>query len=234
MNHSTRIQRAAVAAAALLLLSSGPAAGEGSATRVLDDFTGVAAGRLPDAWTPRDEKGKPYYAVAEEEGNSFLRATVPSDSVHIYRRVEWDIAKYPVLSWRWRVLAFPPGGDESVASLNDSAGGVYATWVNLLGFSARSIKYVWSATLPAGRTFKVKNTWFVVARSGTADGGKWVAERVNVRDDWRRLWGGDPGDPDLLVILTDSNATRSTVVCDYDDFAVSVVGPETAGSGVRP
>jgi hypothetical protein len=58
-----------------------------------------------------------------------------------------------------------------------------------------------------------------VLRSGTADLNKWVTERRNVRDDYRKIYGAEPENPGAVSIAIDSNDTKST--------AESFVGPIT-------
>ena len=57
----------------------------------------------------------------------------------------------------------------------------------------------------------------LILRSG-AGGDCWVEERVNVPEDYRRLFGGDPGKPHGIGVLTDGDDTKSTAEGDYDDF----------------
>ena len=189
--------------------------------KVLEDFSSSKAGSSPNGWSPRDDRGAPYYKVLEKDGNRYMRANVVSDSVPFYKKVKWEIQKYPRLSWRWRIIKFPPLGNEQIPEQNDTAGAVYATWINIWKMEAKSVKYIWSLSLPKGTEFKKKTTWFIVVRSGKKEAGLWVPESVDVLADYKRLWGDDSKNPNLLVVLSDSNATKSRVICDYEDFVVS-------------
>ncbi|HSB60396.1 MAG TPA: DUF3047 domain-containing protein, partial [Vicinamibacteria bacterium] len=57
----------------------------------------------------------------------------------------------------------------------------------------------------------------VVVRSGPADVGRWVTERRDVRDDFKRIYGEEPDSPGAISVAIDSNDTRSA--------AESFVGP---------
>ena len=67
--------------------------------------------------------------------------------------------------------------------------------------------------LPAGRIFPSARTGmvtYVVVRSGSADLDKWITERRNVLEDFRRIYGEEPGEPaEIVSIGIDSNDTRS-------------------------
>jgi hypothetical protein len=50
----------------------------------------------------------------------------------------------------------------------------------------------------------------VVLRSGTAELGKWVTERRNVVEDFKKIYEDTPDDPAAVSIAIDSNDTNST------------------------
>ena len=60
---------------------------------------------------------------------------------------------------------------------------------------SRIIGYVWDTTEPAGTICKSEKTGtvtYVVVRSGTADLGKWLTERRNVVEDFKKIYGDEP------------------------------------------
>jgi hypothetical protein len=72
---------------------------------------------------------------------------------------------------------------------------------------------VWDSTAPVGTICKSEKTGtvtYIVLRSGTADLNKWVTERRNVRDDFKKIYGDDPDSPSAVSIAIDSNDTQST------------------------
>ena len=75
------------------------------------------------------------------------------------------------LRWRWRVRAFPKGGDDCNPDVGDAAAGVFATFK--AGLKVMTIKYVWNSVGPVSRSCELANNWFfakrvVVLRSGGA------------------------------------------------------------------
>ena len=75
------------------------------------------------------------------------------------------------------------------------------------------IGYVWDSTEPVGTTCKSEKTGtvtYVVVRSGPAELGKWLTERRNVAEDYRRIYGAEPDGPSALSVAIDSNDTNST------------------------
>jgi hypothetical protein len=125
-----------------------------------------------------------------------------------------DVKQYPILEWRWRVVTLPAGGDSRKAATDDQAGQIYVVFPRFpTAVRSRIIGYVWDTTAPTGSTVPSASTRtvsYVVVRSGPADLGKWITERRNVLEDFRRIYGEEPGEPaEIVSIGIDSNDTRS-------------------------
>jgi hypothetical protein len=59
---------------------------------------------------------------------------------------------------------------------------------------SRIIGYVWDSTEPVGTICKSEKTGtvtYIVLRSGTAEFGKWITERRNVAEDFKKVYGDD-------------------------------------------
>jgi Protein of unknown function (DUF3047) len=129
------------------------------------------------------------------------------------------------IRWRWRVRAFPKGGDDCNPDVGDAAAGVFATFK--AGLKLMVIKYVWNSVGPAGRSCELANNLFfakreVVLRSG-GEVGIWHTETVDPRRDFVRYFGGKLEDvPDFVAlgVLTDGDATNSRSEADYADFVL--------------
>ncbi len=194
---------------------------------VLEDFSQGRVGAFPQGWGWRGkDDGKPkYYVVQEEKGHRYLNAKDDSQSVIIIKKVSWKVREYPILTWRWRAKVLPPGGDERIGEKNDSAAGLYVVFSqNWIGIP-KQIKYVWSTTLPVGTVADRKligRPRVLVLRSGPAHLGEWVTERVNILEDYRRIWGGEPDEKTVgIAILTDADGTHTFAEADYADIVAS-------------
>jgi len=129
------------------------------------------------------------------------------------------------IRWRWRVRAFPKGGDDCNPDVGDAAAGVFATFK--AGLKVMVIKYVWNSVGPSGRSCELANNMFfakreVVLRSG-GQTGAWHTETVDPRHDFVRYYGGKLEDvPDFVAlgVLTDGDATSSRSEADYADFVL--------------
>ena len=183
------------------------------------DFSGDALGSFPRGWRVPREDGDDVYRVVEEHGVRFLRALARGVGTQALLEYGWDLRERPILTWRWRPRVFPEGSDERRARTNDSALGVYVGFPRSF-MAVKSVKYVWSRSVPVGATASASAglTRMLVLKSGPGEPGRWAEERVNVLEDYRRLFGDEPGKPRGIGVLTDSDDTRSVAEGDYADF----------------
>jgi hypothetical protein len=218
---------AGLLAAALAVGALAPAAtvrAQGADCLVIDTFTESQVGQFPAGWRARKDSGKVTYSVQEERGQRFLRAVSNGLGIQAGREYEWDLAKYPVLAWSWRPRLFPQGGDERESSKNDSALAVYMTVPHSRISGPKAVKYVWSERVPVGTRLSSNMglTQVLVLRTGPpANREQWVDERVNVLEDYTRLFGEPPAaKPAGIAVLTDADDTRSRAEGDYANFRV--------------
>jgi hypothetical protein len=193
-------------------------------------------GGLPSGWKSSGGVGGRVYSIARErDGNAYLKASSRNDGVQLGVEVEADSADSLVLSWRWRVWELPAGGDERRVGTMDSAASVYAVFGSRL--FPRAIKYVWSSAVPAGTTLhhpRSDRVGIVVVASGAEGLGSWHTVRRTLTDDYRRLFGGEPGRLRGLGVKSDSDSTSGAARADFDDIQL-LLGPscEPGGRGAK-
>jgi hypothetical protein len=205
-----------------VLFLAGAGAAPGAECVALEDFSRGAVGEFPPDWKPRKDAGRPVYSIQEEGGLRFLRAVASRLGIQAGREVPWNLDVYPILTWSWRPIEFPKGSDERKSSSNDSVLAVYAVFPSS-PVSVKSVKYVWSRVVPEGThlTSGAGNTQVRILRTGTDKVGQWVEERVNVREDHQKYFGGsDVPRPAGIAVLTDSDDTGSRARGDYASFRV--------------
>jgi hypothetical protein len=157
------------------------------------------------------------YSVQAEEGTKFLHADARAQSAQIMYEKGWALRELSVLHWTWRAVLFPEGSNEREKSGNDSALGIYVVFSY---FPVRTIKYIWSDTLPVGSSFNSpysSGVKMVVVRSGRTSMGTWVSEERNILEDYRHLFGETEKNPVAkgIAILTDADNTRSHAAIKY-------------------
>ena len=193
-------------------------------------------GRFPRQWEARagwrqkktKKKEDLYYTIQAEDGDYFLRAETVGRATNAGRPVRINLRVFKKLRWRWRVHSLPANGNETHKKTNDSAAAVRLVFKGRL--VPKTLKYVWSATLPKGTETvspASEDTKVIVLESGRGKMGKWIWEEVNAYEDYKRLFGSDPRLVGAVAVLTDSDNTKVHVKADYDDISFLKEPPDS-------
>lgn len=208
----------------------------GDSTIVIETFDyPKQIGKFPKTWEgrygwrqARARLKDIYYTIESEIDNLFLRASTEGKAINVGIQVNIILRTYNRVRWRWRVFELPKEGNEKIEERNDSAAAVRLIFKG--GVIPKTIKYVWSTTLPTGTETESplnSKTKIIVLDSGKTNLGQWVWKDVNAYEDYRRLFGGEPRPVRAIAILTDSDNTQSTVKADYDDITFFMAPPDT-------
>lgn len=179
---------------------------------------------IPGEWKGQTW-GKPTYdlEIVADDGRPSLHLRSKAASSTIMRDLKGsiDLKHTPIFQWRWKVTTLPPGGNACQNSKDDEAAQVYVAWLRPPeAVRSRIIGYVWDSTAPRGTTCKsekMSTVTYVVLRSGSEDLGKWITERRDVVEDFRRIYGETPDNPSAVLLSIDSDDTGSS--------ADSLIGP---------
>jgi Protein of unknown function (DUF3047) len=171
-----------------------------------------------------------YYHVVADPSLPFVHAeyTPPEATAVLGVQIgDSDRKRARALSWQWRAVTLPQGGDECASGKGDSAAVVYLTWKHTLKWY--TLKYVWSSVGQRGAVCDRKRNPFVaqdtvILQSG-GPLGAWRNELIDLKQEFRRHFGdGDPNAevPDFvgIGIMTDGDQTKSASSADYADFVL--------------
>jgi len=205
---------------------------------LLENFESYELGTIPDTWY--NQKGERRPALYDEEDKKGYRYKVIENSGSKFLRYEGTEAKHlnfplvnkginiyktPILSWKWRVFELPDAANENDDDRNDTAASIYVVFdmgrVALFKKVPKSIRYTWSSSLEEGRELSkfYGNQKIVVVESGPERTGQWITFERNIVEDYKRLFGDDPPEnPLAILILSDGNSTGSYVKADYDEI----------------
>lgn len=160
-----------------------------------------------------------------------IRVTTNNSTALIWRPIGSGSKNRRYLSWRWRVdAAMPPtdirvtGGDDRPIALHvwfedpPERQNIFRSIRNSvleslfgLPISGRVITYVWGGTGKPGdaqtNPHIGDDSWMIVRRTGGAQPGKWLAERVDLAADFRRGFGEAPPAARMIAIAADSEDT---------------------------
>jgi hypothetical protein len=218
---------------AALIACAGLGLAFSSATASAANSSGQSGHRFPVvAFRVVERESGPtnYYRLFKDADPPFIRAEYrpPFETTVLAVQVaDADRAAARVLSWRWRAVTLPRGGNECQAGKGDSAAVIYASWRR--GLRWYTLKYVWSAVGTKGAVCDKKSNPFVAQNTVVLETGAplnvWKTERIDLKAEFRKHFeNGDPSAsvPDFLGIgiMTDGDQTHSDSSADYADFVV--------------
>lgn len=218
---------------------------------LVEDFESYPVEGLPTRW--KTNKGsrelKPMgptmvdenemFVIKQEAGNKFVRAIMRNQAHRLVftngDEFEWDLEKHPYLRWEWRAIELPEGAREDEEKRNDTGAAVYVTFSRDWLGRPVSIKYTYSSTLPIGTIVSYGPLKVIVVSSGTQNGtGKWLSITRNVWDDYKSLFGREPGNrPLALTLWSDSDSRKTISTADFDNLMLLADGDARAcGKGL--
>ncbi len=189
---------------------------------VVETFLSSKPGEFPKGWSSkRGKEALAIYTVRRERDDAFLEAVSKNAAISIGKEISFNPRDYTILSWRWRTIKLPKGGDERLKKTGDSAAGVYVIFPNFI--QPKAIKYVWSSSLPIGFTTPSpysSKTLIVVLRNHLSPLNQWVTEEVDIYSDFKALFGEEPSMVKGIAIMSDSDNTNSEAIAHYDDIVI--------------
>lgn len=162
-----------------------------------------------DGWTSRTFVGETQYELTGDVGRRVLHARSNATASGLYRTVRINLTDTPYLHWSWRISRPLDIDDERQKPGDDFPARVYVVFANgPLLWRTRAINYVWSGRQPADAAWPnpfTDKAWMIAVRSGAVGAGQWARESRNVLDDYRRVFGEEPGDVSAVAVMSDSD-----------------------------
>ncbi|MBI2877513.1 MAG: DUF3047 domain-containing protein [Candidatus Tectomicrobia bacterium] len=207
-----------------LLFCLRKAGSETNGTLLIDQFGGSQGNgeSIPIGWQLKVWKGKPQIELKREGEDYALKLMSQRSSFGLYKDIHFDLPKYPILKWRWKVTLLPKNGDVRFRHFDDQAAGIYIIFPKFPAFvNSRIVAYTWENLAPQGKDIvspKFGNARYVILRSGPTELGKWVWEERNVYEDYKRLFQEEPPSVGKVALMIDSDDTQSSAESFFDDI----------------
>lgn len=179
------------------------------------------------------------YQLVEDGGMTVLKGSAQKNSASgLLHLVDLDPRERPIVSWRWKVMDLSPSEDspdDSPVRILVSFEGDY----NKLSFSDRifydqfrlftgqklpyaGVMYVWGSKTPRGGVAPNKYTSrikMIAVESGPEKLGQWLEESRNVQEDYRKLFGEEPGRVVSVGLMTEADGSERSLEAYYGDIA---------------
>lgn len=175
-------------------------------------------------WKVKVFKGKADYAVKTEPKKA-LYLTSNASSFSLAKELRFDLSSYPFLNFEWKVITLPAEGDVRNKKTDDQAAQIYViipSFPEMINYKA--IGYIWDSNAPLGTydSKKLSNIKYVVLKSGKKGLEEWFSEKVNVYEDFKRLWNLDIRDRKIVFTVSiDSDDTKSSAQSAFGEIYFS-------------
>jgi len=224
---------------------TGPSPAQGPTRLHVGNFSlTTPGGPLPDAWQPLTfEKTTRHtkYDIVKEDKLAVLRAISNDSASSLQRSLTIDAKAFPIVTWRWKTTNVLTKGDLSSKKGDDYAARLYinfaydpakADFITRAKYKAAKlifgtypplycINYIWANKAPVGTRVLSPYTdraLMIVLESGPDRLDRWVVERRNVFDDYRKAFGHDPPTISSVAIMSDTDNTHENVTTFYGDI----------------
>ncbi|MFH1791204.1 MAG: DUF3047 domain-containing protein [Candidatus Omnitrophota bacterium] len=178
-------------------------------------------------WEEKILKKRVTYTIEQDTPQlSFVKARSVDSASAMFYKIDLNIRKDPVISWKWKVREFPRKSlPESIDGKReeDFAARVYVIFPASFFTNSKAIEYIWAEELPAGTqgtSGYTNNLKVMVLRSGPDD-SEWRTEERDIRQDYIALYGAEPGlNVGAISFMTDADSTGTSASALYDDIKI--------------
>ncbi|HEX8442977.1 MAG TPA: DUF3047 domain-containing protein [Allosphingosinicella sp.] len=181
------------------------------------------------------------YRGARVAGVGAIEARANKSMALLARPLRVDLARTPVLCWRWLVDAPVAKADMRTKRGDDYAARIYVSFDipdDKLSAGTRlklslgrrmfggnlpdaALNYVWDNKHAVGtraRSAYTDRAELIVAETGAARAGKWVGERADIAADFARAFGGVPGSVTQLALASDTDNSGGSARAAFADL----------------
>lgn len=173
-------------------------------------------------WKEVSFKGNTAYQTIEDQQGPAIKAVSKGAASALAKRITINLDETPYLHWRWRVEGVLENPDERSKAGDDYPARIYVVkeggWAP---WRTRSMNYVWSSSQAKGSAWPSAYTgqsMMLAVGSGDAAAQQWKSERRNVKQDFKRYFGEDIREIDVVAIMTDTDNTGATATAWYGDI----------------
>jgi len=183
------------------------------------------------------------YSIVKEGEQSYVRAESDSSATGMVYKHEFNIYDYSNLKWRWKVTNIYESGNAETKEGDDYPVRMYVMFKydpDKASFGRRlkyglakkmygsypphsTLNYIW-----ANREHEkiiltnsyAKEARMIILQTGIENTGKWIDQKVNILEDYRRAFGEDPPQIASIAIMNDSDNTGESSVSFIDFIEV--------------
>lgn len=168
---------------------------------------------------------KTDYQLATIDKQRVLKASTDGSASALYRKIDIDLQQTPFLNWSWRVENIYSSIDQKIKSGDDYPARIYVVFSDgPFPWQTRALNYVWSSNKETEAYWPnpfTANAVMIPLRQGAEGVGKWHRERVNVAEDFYRVFGERIDSAVGVAIMSDSDNAGGSAEAYYGSIIFS-------------
>ncbi|MBX9812017.1 MAG: DUF3047 domain-containing protein [Burkholderiales bacterium] len=207
---------------------------------------GVPGGWRP--WALSRFKKPTQYRLVDDAGRIVVKASAQASASGLIHPLKLDPRQYPLLQWQWKTTALIATADNTQKHTEDSPVRVVVSFdgdIERLALDDRmffdhirlltgqdlpyaTLMYIWENRAPKDSVIPNRHTSrirMIVAESGRDKVGHWQEVTRNVYEDYKRVFGEEPGRITSIGIMTDTDNTGENVHAYYGDILFRRIAP---------
>lgn len=192
-------------------------------------------------WSLSRFKKATQYQLVDYAGKTVVKAHAKASASGLVHALKLDPRQYPLLQWQWKTTELIAGADNTRTHTEDSPVRVVVSFdgdIDSLPLDDRmffdnvrlltgqrlpyaTLMYIWenraprNSIIPNRHTARIK---MIVAESGRDKVGHWQEVARDIREDFKRAYGEEPGRITSVGIMTDTDNTGENVHAFYGDI----------------
>lgn len=208
---------------------STPETGNGEHTVTVMDFSRpMALDPPPTGWWHRRFLTRAPMAMTfgRVGGRHALRLATDDSASMLFRYVDIELQRYPLLRWSWLIEdPIETGEDETTRAGDDHPARLFVRFEDSAGRS-RSLEIIWGNDLRAGDRKFIGGFPHYVANGGDSELRRWQQEEVNLLELYQEFW--PDADPVAritdIALFCDSDETGDDSVAWFGQVSVTQLG----------
>ena len=173
-------------------------------------------------WQEKEFEGKTIYGLTQLDDNNVLSTSSSNAASGLFKKVDVDLTKSPVLHWSWKIKNTLKSPDERKKAGDDFAARIYVVFSDGPFFwQTKTLNYAWANQAQREEYWPnpyTNNAQMFAVRSGDNQTGQWHVENRNVLNDIQKVFGKKVTHIEAIAIMTDTDQTGATTQAWFGDI----------------
>lgn len=176
-------------------------------------------------WQEKSFEGKTHYQLIKHKGQYVLEARSNKSASGLYKEIKINLNQTPYLNWSWFIDNQLERLDEQSKNGDDYVARVYVVSKHPLFFwKTKALNYVWSSNQEKfshwSNAYTSQAQMFAV-QGKHSDSKQWYAEKRNVKEDFKRVFGEEIDEIDVIAIMSDTDNSKLSSKALYGELFFS-------------